>query len=65
MEDDIKESELVNRVNSAMGPAQKLVALRELGQLYKYESEKSPKLQEKNLEILHKCLEISNADPNL
>ena len=65
MNDYEKESELVNRVNDAMGPAQKLVALKELSQLYRSEYEGSPKIQEKYLEILHKCLEISNADPTL
>jgi hypothetical protein len=65
MNDAEKESDLVNRVNSAMGPAQKLVALRELSNLYKLESETSTKLKDKHLEILHKCLEISNADPSL
>ena len=69
MENHEKESELVNRVNSAMGPAQKLVALKELSQLYKLESEsenrKNGKIKEKYLEIIHKCLEISNADPAL
>ena len=52
-----------------MGPAQKLVALKELSQLYKLESEsenrKNGKIKEKYLEIIHKCLEISNADPAL
>lgn len=60
-----KESDLVNRVNSALGPAQKLVALKELSQVYKDESKDSLKIQEKYLETLHKCLEISNADPAL
>ncbi|OMJ95392.1 hypothetical protein SteCoe_1147 [Stentor coeruleus] len=73
MEDHESEDRLVERVNKALGPAQKLVALKELSDLYKRELEMSQlkelkdteKIKLSLLEVLRTSLEISNADPSL
>lgn len=64
MENHEKESELYNKFQSALGPAQKLLYLKELILLYKQEGP-SERVNEAYLEALHKSLEISNADPAL